>query len=82
MLGFGGLLPNADLWTIIMFSRLPISKQTAASFRRIASGLTVTLIPFVEKTFTETPTAQQAGNSTAQGTSGTMRRNDTVPPTR
>ena len=65
VLGFGGLLPNADLWTIIMFSRLPISKETAASFRRIASGLTVTLIPFVEKTFTETPAPQQAGSSTA-----------------
>ena len=67
VLGFGGLLPNADLWTIIMFSRLPISKETAASFRRIASGLTVTLIPFAEKTFTETRAAAQAGGSTAQG---------------
>lgn len=59
VLGFGGLLPNADLWTTIMFSRLPISKQTAESFRRIASGLTVALIPYADKTFTETPSSPQ-----------------------
>lgn len=54
VLGFGGLLPNADLWTIIMFARVPISKRSAESFKRIASGLTVTMIPFADKTFRET----------------------------
>lgn len=45
VVGFGGLLPSGDLWSVIMFSKVRISREVAESFQPIASSLTVALIP-------------------------------------
>ena len=46
-LGFGGLLPGGELFTVIMFSRVTIPRETADMFRTIALGVKLALIPFV-----------------------------------
>jgi PAS domain S-box-containing protein len=47
VLGFGGLLPGGELFTIIMFSRVTIPRETADMFRTIALGVKLALLPFV-----------------------------------
>ena len=42
-LGFGGLLPGGELFTIIMFSRVTIPRETADMFRTIALGVKLAL---------------------------------------
>lgn len=51
VLGFGGLLPTADLWAVIMFSKAEIPQDVAESFRAIASATTVSLIPLARSVF-------------------------------
>jgi PAS domain S-box-containing protein len=46
-LGFGGLLPGGELFTIIMFSRVTIPRETADMFRTIALVVKLALLPFV-----------------------------------
>jgi len=46
-LGFGGLLPGGELFTIVMFSRVTIPRETADMFRTIALGVKLALLPFV-----------------------------------
>ena len=48
-LGFGGLLPGGELFTIIMFSRVTIPRETADMFRTIALGVKLALLPFVRR---------------------------------
>ncbi len=45
VLGFGGLLPSGDLFTVILFSRVRISRETASLFRTIALGVKLALLP-------------------------------------
>jgi PAS domain S-box-containing protein len=46
-LGFGGVLPGGELFTIVMFSRVTIPRETADMFRTIALGVKLALLPFV-----------------------------------
>ena len=46
VLGFGGVLPSGDLFAVILFSRLPISHETADMFRTIALSTKLVLLPF------------------------------------
>lgn len=45
-LGFGGLLPSGDLFAMIMFSRISISREIAALFRTVALSVKLALLPF------------------------------------
>lgn len=47
VLGFGGLLPSGDLFSVILFSRAPITRQTANLFRTVALSVKLILLPFV-----------------------------------
>ena len=47
VLGFGGLLPGGELFTVIMFSRVTIPPETAELFRTIALWVKLALLPFV-----------------------------------
>ena len=47
VLGFGGLLPGHDLFAVILFSRVPISRSTAELFRPLALCVKLALLPFV-----------------------------------
>ena len=46
VLGFGGILPSGSLITIILFSRVSISRQTAELFKPLALNVKVAVLPF------------------------------------
>jgi PAS domain S-box-containing protein len=46
VLGFGGLLPSGDLFALILFSRAPLSRETASLFRTIALSVKLIFLPF------------------------------------
>ncbi|MBI4605696.1 MAG: hypothetical protein HY721_27330 [Planctomycetes bacterium] len=48
VLGFGGLLPSGNLFAVILFSRVHISKETAERFKPLALSLKVAVLPFDE----------------------------------
>lgn len=48
VLGFGGVLPNGDLFAVILFSRVPLDRETADLFRSLALSVKVALLDFVE----------------------------------
>jgi hypothetical protein len=45
-IGFGGILPSANLFAIVLFSKVPIPEETALLFRPLALSIKVALIPF------------------------------------
>jgi len=47
VLGFGGMLPTADLFAIIIFSKVSIPRETADLFRTLALSAKVALLPFL-----------------------------------
>lgn len=51
VLGFGGLLPPAELFAVIVFARVPIPRETAELFRTLALNVKIALIPFTAKVF-------------------------------
>ena len=46
VLGFGGVLPSSDLFAIILFSKVPISRDTAEMFKPLALNVKVAVLPF------------------------------------
>lgn len=58
VLGFGGLLPGGDLFVVILFSRVPISREVADLFRPLALSAKLAVLPFTAgPIFTEGPPA-------------------------
>jgi two-component system, NtrC family, sensor kinase len=45
-LGFGGLLPNGDLFAVVLFTRVAIGRDTAELFRPLALTTKLALLPF------------------------------------
>lgn len=45
VLGFGGLLPNGDLFAVILFSKVSITRETAEKFRSLALSAKLALLP-------------------------------------
>ena len=54
VLGFGGLLPTADLFAVIMFARVHITRETAELFNTLALSVKLAMIPFAAKVFDST----------------------------
>jgi hypothetical protein len=46
VLGFGGLLPSGELFAVVMFTRVKVTRETAALFRTLALSVKLTLLPF------------------------------------
>ena len=46
VLGFGGVFPSKGLFTVILFSKQKISRETAELFKPLASSVTSALLPF------------------------------------
>jgi hypothetical protein len=46
VLGFGGMLPSGNLLAIIMFSKTPISRDTAEMFKTLALNAKMAVLPF------------------------------------
>jgi hypothetical protein len=49
VVGFGGLLPNSELFATILFSRVPIERGIADLFRPLALNQKLALLPFVDR---------------------------------
>ena len=46
VLGFGGVLPSKEFFTVILFSRVGISRETAELFKPLAASIKLALLPF------------------------------------
>jgi len=46
VLGYGGLLPNGDLFAVILFLRVYIPRETADLFKTLAMSTRLALVPF------------------------------------
>jgi hypothetical protein len=47
VLGFGGMLPTGDLFTVILFTRVPVPRATAELFKPLALSTKLAILPFV-----------------------------------
>jgi hypothetical protein len=50
VLGFGGVLPSGNLFAIILFSKIPVPRQTADMFRSLALSVKIAILPFDGRT--------------------------------
>lgn len=50
VIGFGGMLPSGNLFAIILFSNVTISREIADLFRSLALSVKVAILPFDGKT--------------------------------
>jgi hypothetical protein len=46
VIGFGGLLPSGNLYAVILFTRVPIARETADLFRPLALSVKLAILPF------------------------------------
>jgi two-component system NtrC family sensor kinase len=49
VLGFGGILPNSELFATILFTRVPVGRSTADMFRPLALNQKLAMLPFVDR---------------------------------
>lgn len=45
-IGFGGILPSGNFFTIIIFSKIPVSMQTAEMFSPLALSVKIAILPY------------------------------------
>ncbi len=60
VLGFGGMLPTGNLFTVILFAKTPIPRETAEAFKTLALNVKMALLPFPEATLFGEPPALPA----------------------
>jgi hypothetical protein len=46
VLGFGGMLPTMNLFAVILFSRVPIPRETADLFKTLSLSAKIAVLPF------------------------------------
>jgi len=51
VIGFGGMLPSLDIYVIIMFTRVPIPRETADLFKNLSLNIKLAILPFEEMVF-------------------------------
>jgi hypothetical protein len=51
VLGFGGMLRSGDLFAVILFSRVPITPETAELFQALSLSVKIALLPFESRVF-------------------------------
>ena len=51
VVGFGAMLPTGNLFAVILFSRTPISRDTAEMFGSLALSAKVAVLPFEQSVF-------------------------------
>ncbi len=57
VLGCGGQLPDGELFAVILFSRVPIPRETAETFKPLALAAKLALLPYLSTTFGKTSDA-------------------------
>lgn len=60
VLGFGGILPTGNLFTVILFAKVHIPRETAEACKTLALNVKMALLPFVEATIFDAPQARVA----------------------
>lgn len=65
VVGFGGLLPDGELYAVILFSRTPISRETAEQFRTVTATVGLALLPYIESVFDGAPGREVPAESLA-----------------
>ena len=58
VLGFGGLLPDGNLYAVILFSRTPVAREVAEQFSTVALAVGLAVLPFVRRVFDDDPPAE------------------------
>jgi hypothetical protein len=53
VIGFGGILPSGNLFVTILFSRVPVPRETADMFRTLALSVKVAILPYYNIVFKE-----------------------------
>ena len=53
VLGFGGMLPSGNIFAVILFSKVPISRDTAGLFRTLALNVKTAALPFDHAVFAD-----------------------------
>ena len=51
VMGFGGMLPSQDIFVIIMFLKVPISRETADLFKNLSLNIKLAVLPFENTVF-------------------------------
>ncbi len=51
VLGFGGMLPTGDIFVVILFSKVPIPRETAELFRTLALNVKMAALDFEDAVF-------------------------------
>lgn len=51
VLGFGGILPSGNVFIVIMFSKVPISREFAGMFNTLALNVKMLILPFENSVF-------------------------------
>jgi hypothetical protein len=51
VLGFGGLFPSGEMFTVIMFLKIPISNELAGLFKPLALNVKIAALPFLGTVF-------------------------------
>jgi two-component system, NtrC family, sensor kinase len=59
VLGFGGLLPSGDIYVVLLFARVSISRDIADMFRNATMNLKVALLPFLDRPVFVVPNYEQ-----------------------
>ena len=63
VLCFGGMLPSRDLFAVILFSKTPVPRETAALCKSLALSLKTSLLAFDEASCTDSGASQQSGSA-------------------
>jgi len=54
VVGFGGILPSGDLFVIIIFLKVPVSRETADLFKNLSLNIKLAVLPFENAVFAGT----------------------------
>jgi len=46
VLGFGGILPSGNFFAVILFAKVPISRETAELFKTVTLAVKLAVLPF------------------------------------
>ena len=63
VLGFGGLLPSGDLFAVILFSKVRVTREVANLFRTLALSVKLALLPFTSGPIFDGETARVEPNA-------------------
>jgi hypothetical protein len=61
VLGFGGLFPSGEIFAVLIFLKVPVSRELAELFTTLSLNVKIALLPFDQAVFART--AKRVGSS-------------------